>query len=349
MREADGKPFFADPRAVLGNLQERFRQEKLIPHIAMEMEFYVIDRQRRDGFSPQLPIIPRTQERETQTQGYALFDLDNYHEFVQELLTVPQLQDLPVKGVVAEFAPGQFEVNLRHQPDAVKACDQALLLRRLVRGVANKFGFDVTFMAKPFAEHAGNGMHVHLSLANERHKNVFCNKKQQPSRELHHVVGGLIEFLPDCTLLFAPHVNSFRRFEEGSFAPANMAWGVNNRTTALRIPHSQPEALRIEHRVAGADANPYLVVAGILAGAHYGLQHKLQPPPAVEGNAYVRAQPQLLRDWTEARLQFEDAKRLRRYLGGAFCDLYAALKAEEQRKFYRAITRLEYDWYLRAL
>jgi glutamine synthetase len=128
-----------------------------------------------------------------------------------------------------------------------------------------------------------------------------------------------------------------------------MAWGVNNRTTALRIPHSQPEALRIEHRVAGADANPYLVVAGILAGAHYGLQHKLQPPPAVEGNAYARAQPQLLRDWTEARLQFEDAKRLRRYLGGAFCDLYAALKAEEQRKFYRAITRLEYDWYLRAL
>lgn len=349
MHSDDGGGFDADPRQVLSSVVARLRRMKLTPMVAVELEFYLIDRKRTTAGRPQPPISPATGEREASTQVYGIKEIDDYAQFIEMVSAAAEAQGLPADTAVSEYAPGQYEVNLHHRADPIAACDDAFLLKRLIKAVANRCGMEATFMAKPYAELAGSGMHVHVSLLDARGRNVFADDRPLRNPMLRHAVGGLKALMTDSTAIFAPFANSYRRFCVDAFVPMAPAWGLNNRTLALRIPAGPKSATRIEHRVAGADANPYLVMASLLAGIHHGIANKIDPGPATEGNAYEQHEPAIPRYWSEALRRFDRNKVLRQYLGARFCDIYSACRWHECETFNSAITPMEYDWYLRTV
>ena len=254
-------------------------------------------------------------------------------------------QKLPVDTLVTEFGPSQFEINLYHQDCALRACDQGSMLKRAIRSVALQHDKVASFMAKPFAEQVGNGMHIHFSLLDEKGNNVFDNGTPEGSKLLSYAVAGCLETMADSMAVFAPNINSFRRMVPGCYAPLSPNWGYENRTTALRIPGGDNRAMRIEHRVAGADANPYLTVAAILAGALYGIEKKLKAPAAVVGDA-GDVEPTLPHFWNDAILAFERSKFIEEYLGSELKTNYARCKRQEKQEFDSRVTLLEYDAYL---
>jgi glutamine synthetase len=206
-------------------------------------------------------------------------------------------------------------------------------------------------MAKPYADQSGNGFHVHFSLLNELGENVFDDGTEQGSTMMKQAVAGMMETMPDTMLTLAPNQNSYRRFMPGAHAPTFASWGYENRTVALRIPESPGVARRIEHRVAGADANPYLVLASVLAGALYGIENKLEPIEPVEGDAYGESDESLVlpNRWEDATDAFENSEVLREYLGEDFQRVYTAVKRQEQRLLNERITDVEYEAYLGLL
>jgi glutamine synthetase len=206
-----------------------------------------------------------------------------------------------------------------------------------------------TFMPKPFADNAGNGCHIHVSVLDADGHNIFADEDESGSVRLHQAVAGLIDTMPDCTALFAPGANSYRRLVKGAFAPVHRSWDVNNRTVALRIPAGDVASRRVEHRVAGADVNPWLLVAGVLAGIHHGIVRELEPPPRVQGNAYAQELPGLPETWKESLDLFAASDFVEDYLGRDFRTLYAGVKEHERRMFDREVTALEYQWYLRRI
>ena len=260
-----------------------------------------------------------------------------------------QSQNVPADTALAELAPGQFEINLHHVPDAVQACDHAVLLKRIIRSVARKHKMEATFMAKPYPQEAGSGMHVHVSLLDDSGKNLFQGKDAFGSPELRYAVQGLRSTLAESMLIFAPHANSFHRYRSGTYAPINSSWGYNNRTVSFRIPANDGPDMRIEHRLAGADANPYLLVGALLAGIHHGLSVKKMPPAPIEGNAYLQTDTELPRTWEQARNCFEQAEILPQYFGNDFCRLFSNLKLGEQSRFLSRIVAHEYDLYLKTV
>lgn len=336
----DGSGFFADPRAIAQRAVARLKAMGMRPQVAFELEFYLYGLE--DG-RPR-PLAPGGLPDED-TQVYDLDSLDRQQAFFDALHSACASQGLPLEGTVAEYAPGQFEVNLHYRHDALRAADDAWFLKRLIKGVAQSQGCCATFMAKPYPALAGSGMHVHVSLADGQGNNVFA---RQPA-VLRHALGGLLNTLPEGVALFAPHANSYRRFQTASYAPTMPCWGENNRTAALRIPSSEPDALRIEHRFAGADANPYLVLAAILEGIAFGIEAAVEPPPPISGNAYASAEggPAALPSrWEEALAALAVGERLRPRLGMDFVDVYCAVKQKEMARLAAAYHPLEYGWYL---
>ena len=347
MQEADGRPFFADPRHVLATVVELFRALGLTPVVAVELEFYLIDRKRDRDRRPQPPVSPITGERESSTQVYGVKEVDDYDRFFEDVARCCEAQGLPADTAVSEYAPGQYEVNLHHRPDALAACDDAFLLKRLIKGVARHHGMEATFMAKPYEDRAGSGLHLHASLIDGNGANIFAAESPLGSDALRQAAGGLIATMTEGAAIFAPTANSYRRYRVNNYVPMAAAWGANNRTLALRIPAGPPDSRRIEHRIAGADANPYTVAAAVLAGVHHGIASRLDPGPATEGNAYTQIQPVVPRYWNEALTLFDRAAILPTYLGADFCRVYSACRWHECETFNATVTPLEYEWYLR--
>jgi glutamine synthetase len=350
MVEDDGTPFFADPRQVLAKVLDRFHADGLDPMIAVELEFYLIDRTAREDGGPQPPTSPVTGERESSTQVYGMAELDAYSGFLDEVDRLCAVQNVPADTAVAEYAPGQYEVNLHHVADAMKACDQAVLLKRIIKRAAERLGMDATFMAKPYAARSGSGTHIHVSVLDEAGENVFMSDDPAGSPALGHAAAGLLDAMPESMALLAPNANSFRRFQPDNFVPMTPCWGVNNRTTAVRIPAGGPSSRRIEHRVAGADANAYLVVAAVLAGMHHGMSGKLEPPPPMEGDAGAADDTgQLPTSWLSAIEALEQGAILPGYLGEDFIRVFAACRRHERQSFEANVTPLEVEWYLRTV
>ncbi|MDX1540300.1 MAG: glutamine synthetase family protein [Geminicoccaceae bacterium] len=327
----DGSPFFANPRTLVQRLEGRLGERGLHAVVAFELEFYLYD-----------PAAPAPAP--TTGQVYGLEALQPFSAFLETLERFAEAQELPIKGVVSEYAPGQLEVNLGHRPDALQAADHALLLKRAVKAAARAVGLAATFMALPFDGSSTSGMHVHLSLVDDAGANRFAAEPVL----LRHALGGLQATMAEAMLLFAPNPNSFRRLRPKSYAPTSPCWGQNNRTVALRIPASADAARRIEHRTAGADASPYLVLAGILAGILHGIEHQLEPDNAVVGNGYDR--PATLPLSLEHALDaFEGAAILPPLLDDRFCRLYLACRRAERDRFNDQVTPLERAWYLEAV
>jgi len=348
MEDGQGGLFEANPREVLKRVVQRFRDRGLTPVVAVELEFYLLDATLTPDGRPQASPNPATGERNRSTQVYYMQDLDDYRGFTDAVDAACRIQGIPADTAVAEYAPGQFEINLKHRADAVAACDEALMLKRTIKAVAAKRGLLASFMAKPFADQAGSGAHVHVSVLDDTGRNLFTCTPEAPSDALRHAVAGLQRASTDCMLLFAPHANSYRRFVLNAFVPLNDAWGFNNRTVAMRIPHSDPANVRIEHRIAGADANPYLVTAAVLAGILQGLEEPGDPGAPITGNAYEQTEHREL-FWRDTLRDFLASDFVLRHFGERFRHIYGQQKLKELRSFSREVTTLEIDWYLRQV
>lgn len=349
MEEPDGAPTAAYPRQVLRRVVERFHALGLVPVLAVELEFYLLAAEPGPDGRPQVASNPVTGRSDRANPAwYMLQELDDHQRLLEDILAACHEQRVPAETAISEAAPGQLEINLRHRPDAVAACDDAIYMKRAIKAVAERHGQVASFMAKPFADLAGSGLHVHVSLLGEHGRNVFAGPEGSPCEPLHHAIGGLRASRDDCTLLFAPHANSYRRIAPGAGAPVHGAWGYNNRAVALRIPCSAAEDRRIEHRAAGADANPYLVAAAVLAGILDGLERCLDPGPPVVGDPQrgpAAARPH----WRGALERFEASEFVVRQFGGDFCRIYGQQKRSELHCFEREISDVEYAWYLRVV
>jgi len=346
LRDESGVPHPAEPRAALERVLERFAELKLKPVAALELEFYLIDRERAAGGAPLPPVDPRSGKRERANSVYGMDDLNRYRAFLTALTDAARVQHVPVSATSSEYAPGQFEANLKHQTEAVLAADHAVFLKQIVKAAAQANGFDATFMAKPYPDRAGTGLHVHVSVVDEKGRNIFDDGTEAGSPSLRHAIGGMQALMPESMALFAPSLNSYRRFQPDMFAPVNRRWGINNRSAGLRVPMGPSEARRVEHRAAGADANPYLTLAAVLAGLHHGLTNKIDPGAPAAGN--VSREPDLALPFTlEAALaKLAGASVLGSYLGSETLSLYGETKRLEAQRFARIISPAEYEWYL---
>ena len=346
MRNEDGAPTAGEPRAALEHVLERFADLDLTPVIALELEFYLIDRARDTNGAPLPPLDPRSGKRERDNAVYSIDDLDRYRAFHAALSEAAKVQNVPVGAASSEYAPGQFEINLHHQTDAARAADHAVYLKQIVKAAAWATGFQATFMAKPYPNRIGSGLHIHASILGEDGRNIFDDGTAQGSDALRNAIGGLQALMPESMALFAPSLNSYRRFEPDMFAPVNRRWGYNNRSAGLRIPVSPGAARRVEHRCAGADANPYFAAACVLAGLHHGLTNKLDPGPAAIGN--VSREPDLALPFSldAALAKLKAATVLPSYLGEETTALYGETKRLEAQRFAKILSPAEYDWYL---
>ena len=252
MFDENHQPFLADPRQALAHIANRFHALGLYPVIATELEFYLVD---PDADNAVPPISPYTGKRLDSDAIMSIDELDVFGEFLWDVYAECALQNVPADSAIAENGVGQFEINLRHVDNPLKAADDAILFKRIIKGVARKHRFAATFMAKPYGPRSGSGFHVHFSLLDKNGRNVFDNGTEDGSPMLANAVAGMLKAMPESALLFAPHFNSFRRLRPDTHAPTSVSWGYENRTTAIRIPGGSNEARRIEHRDAGADAN----------------------------------------------------------------------------------------------
>jgi glutamine synthetase len=345
--ELDGTPNDLDPRHVLRGVIDRFAADGLTPVVACELEYYLVDAKR--GFV-ELASAPGTGEKPSLHGVYGLRELEDFSGFLRELWAAADVQGVPLEGAISEYAPGQLELTLKHGPDALRAADEAVMYKRIAKGVAVRHGCEATFMAKPFAERAGSGLHLHVSVNDAAGKNIFASEDPAGEPPLRHAVGGLKATLADGMAIFAPNANSYRRFRANSYAPIAPTWGVNNRTVSLRVPAGPASGRHIEHRVAGADANPYLALAALLAGVHHGLTGRIDPGPPVEGDGYAAAAKSNLRlpaNWFAALDAFEGSAVMRDYLGDRFVTMFAKVKRTEQDRFFEVVSPLDYDWYLK--
>lgn len=348
MEDAKGGTFAANPREVLKRVVQRFAERGLTPVVAVELEFYLLDGELGANGRPRTSRNPATGERNTTTQVYYLQDLNDYQRFTDAVADACTAQQIPADTAVAEYAPGQFEINLKHRNDAVLACDDAMYLKRAIKAIAEQQGMIASFMAKPFVDQAGSGTHIHVSVLDRDGKNIFACTPDAPADTLRHAIGGLQQVSSDCMLMFAPHANSYRRFVLNAFVPLNDCWGFNNRTVAMRIPHSNEANVRIEHRIAGADANPYLVTAAVLAGILHGLDRQPDPGAPIVGNAYEQTEPRTL-FWRDTIQDFMASDFIADAFGSEFRHIYGQQKLKEMRSFNREVTDLEYAWYLRPV
>lgn len=351
--ELDGSPALFDARNILYKALLPLQAKGLRPAVATELEFYLI--KSGDGPLPELFLakIPGTNVDQSGTQYAMPEDLWDNDQFLEDVRLACELQNVPMTTVHSEFSPGQFEINLHHVGNPVTACDHAILLKRIIKGVARQHGMAATFMAKPFADIPGSGLHVHFSLYDSEGRNVFfeANSLEIPaiSDTFRHAIGGLAETMSDAMAIFAPNANSYRRLIPGNFAPLTPNWGYNHRDVALRIPVSGEKDCRIEHRVAGADANPYLVMAALVAGIHHGICQGCDPGEMIPEGVEIDEVITLPRIWSAALDEFDSSAVLPQYLGEDYCRLFGTVRRGECEQFAAQVSNIDYDWYLRSM
>ena len=346
----DGTPNDLDPRHVLGRVIDRMKGLGYTPDVAVELEFYLMDAKRgRDG-RPRPARTPSSGATPQDIQVYGLQEMEDFRPFFDELYACADAQGLPLEAAISEYAAGQFEMTLAHKADALRACDDAIMHKRMVKAVAHKHGMEATFMAKPFAECAGNGMHLHASLLDESGANAFASDNPAGTPLLAHAIAGMQATMADAFLIFAPNANSYRRFKANSYAPVAPTWGVDNRTVSFRVTAGPPATRHVEHRIGGADANPYLAMAAMLAGMCHGIENKLDPGPPVVGNGYVAESdaPAMPGNWFAAVERFESSALMKDHLGARFVEMFSIVKRTELGRFFAAVPDLDYAWYLRT-
>ncbi|MDJ1007943.1 MAG: glutamine synthetase family protein [Paracoccaceae bacterium] len=321
----EGAPFAGDPRHALAAVLDRYAARGWRPLVATELEFYLID---DSGEELKPPPSPRSGKRRLGGEILSLRALDAFDGFFSELYEAATAMDIPAETAISESGMGQFEINLVHG-EAMKAADDAWLFKLLTHGMARKHGFAASFMAKPYPDHAGNGMHMHFSVLDEAGHNVFDDGTPEGSVHLRQAVAGCLDAMAPSTLVFAPHGPSYDRLVPGAHAPTGLSWAYENRTAALRIPAGPPKARRIEHRVAGGDINPYLMLAVVLGAALDGIERQAEPPAPITGNAYEADLPRIPADWAGAIAAFRGSETIARLLPRQLIRNFVLTKEQE--------------------
>ncbi len=349
MYHLDGAPMTSDPRHALMRQVEEFAGKGLHPAGAFELEFFLLA-DERDGNGRIQPARAGLDGRHSgKTEVYSVDHLHGMEPLFSDIYAAARLQGIPAETVISEYAPGQYELTLNYRPDILRAADDLILLKRLVRMQARRHGVTACFMAKPIEAYAGSGMHLHVSLRDDDGINIFSEQAgERWSPRLLNALGGLSTTMAESMLVFAPHANSWRRFVSQSYAPVAPTWGLNNRSVALRVPAGDVQNRRIEHRPSGVDANPYLVAATVLAGIAKGLGEKLDPGPETTGNGYetANAATSMPTDWRAAIEAARASAFLKGALGEDLHRTFVAIKQAEYLRVARTVGELDYHLYL---
>lgn len=350
--ELDGRPMTSDPRHALARQVEAFARRGLKPAGAFELEFFLLENERgADGkVRPARDVLDGRASHKTEV--YSLDHLHGMLPLFSDVYAGAEKAGIMAETLISEYAPGQYELTLHYRDDVMQAADDIVRLKRIVRQQARAHGVTACFMAKPLEDYAGSGMHFHVSLQDDAGRNIFAEEPGTSWTEpLLHALGGLRATMGEAMLVFAPHLNSWRRFANQSYAPVSTAWGVNNRSVALRVPEGELKARRIEHRPSGVDANPYLVAATVLAGILHGFDHKLDPGPETTGNAYAGDHdgPPIPGDWRSAIEMAKASEFLKKALGEDMHRSFTAVREADYARVARTVSEVDYDLYLHTV
>lgn len=335
---SDGSPVDTSPRAVLRGVLGKYEAQGWVPVVAPEVEFYLINPHSDPNVEAE-PPEGRLGWTEGARQPYSVDAMNDFEPFINDLYKYCEEQGIRIDTLSQEMGPAQFEINFLHG-NAIELADQVFLFKRTVREAAIEHEMHATFLAKPMTEEAGSALHVHQSIVDKDGKNVFSGKDGKATELFYGFLGGLQTYMPQAMLMFAPYVNSYRRFLNPWASPVNLSWAVDNRTVGLRVPDAEPDNRRIENRLAGSDVNPYLVLAGTLACGYLGMMEGLKPTDPVEGSAYGEDFA-LHRHIHAANAALRESEAMRSLLGENFVDLYCALKEDEYKEFQEIITPWE--------
>jgi glutamine synthetase len=350
MHHLDGQAMTSDPRHALARQVARLAAKGLHPAGAFELEFFLLANERDADGKVQPARAVLDGRASGKTEVYSVDHLHGMEPLFSDIYAAAKAQGIPAETVISEYAPGQYELTLNYRTDALRAADDLVMLKRIVRAQARRHGVTACFMAKPIEKYAGSGMHFHVSLVDDSGRNVFAeNDGEGWKPELLHALGGLATTMAESMLVFAPHANSWRRFVSRSYAPVAPTWGVNNRSVALRVPAGEVKARRIEHRPSGVDANPYLVAATVLAGIAKGLDEKLDPGPETTGNGYEAASEAgktMPVDWRAAIEAAKASDFLKDALGPDLHRTFTEIKHAEYLRVARTVSELDYHLYL---
>ena len=333
----DGTPVETSPRRVLRNVLDLYKEKGWRPVVAPEVEFYLINA-HADANQEVQPPEGRLGRTETSKQPFSIDTMNDFDPFINEVYAYCEAQDIQIDTLSQEMGPAQFELNFLHG-DALALADQVFLFKRTVKEAAIAYEMHATFLAQPVSGEAGSALHIHQSIVDENGSNIFSDEGGLSDLFMSYI-GGLQKYMPEALLIFAPYPNSYRRFLSFYSSPINLSWAIDNRTVGLRVPDSDPDARRVENRLAGSDVNPYLALAATLACGYLGMIEGLKPNESIEGSAYD--QPFSLHPFMfEAIKAMETSEAMRKILGDRFVGLYCAVKYDECREFQEIVTPWE--------
>jgi glutamine synthetase len=341
----NGEPVDLSPRYVLRRVLERFAARGLEPVTAPEVEFYLVKKNTDPDYPLEAPI-GRSGRQGVAHQAYSIDALNEFDPLFERMYDHCEAMELDIDTLVQEEGSGQMEINFQHGAPVALA-DQVFLFKRVLREVAFEWDIYATFMAKPMQSEPASSLHIHQSLRDSATgETAFADANGEPSALFHHYIAGLQRYLPAALALLAPNVNSYRRLVPGNLAaPINTEWGHENRTVGLRVPHAHPDSTRIENRVAGADANPYLAMAATLACGYLGIVHELEPRAPTQSVGYTAGQD-LPAELGRALDALQDCPELHEILGGRFTGAYLAAKRTEYAAYFRVISSWERQYLL---
>ncbi|MBV1864079.1 MAG: glutamine synthetase family protein [Rhodobacteraceae bacterium] len=337
--DLQGDPIQTVPRNVLKRVLGYYAAEGWVPVVAPEMEFYLI----APNTNPNEPISPpigRTGRKVASRQAYSMSAIDEYGPVIDDIYDFAEAQGFEIDTIIQEGGAGQVEINLQHG-DAVKLADEVFFFKRLIKEAALRHNCFATFMAKPMGDQPGSAMHIHHSILDiKTGKNIFNDAQGQPTERFRQFIAGMQTYLPAATPFIAPYVNSYRRYVANYSAPINLEWAEDNRTTGIRVPLSDPEARRVENRVAGMDCNPYIGIAASLACGFLGMKNKLTPRAPATGEAYD-ADRDIPPSLYEALANLDNCPELEEMLGPEFARIFKAAKRLEYDEFQQVISPWE--------
>ena len=340
----DGRAVEFTPRNVLKRVVAAYDRHGLRPVVAPEIEFYLV-RKNPDPDYPLTPPVGRSGRPIAGGSGYSIAGVNEYDELIDDIYHFSEAQGLEIDTLIHEEGAGQLEINLRHG-DPIELADQVFLFKRTLREAALKHDVYATFMAKPIQGQPGSAMHIHQSIVDKKTgRNIFSAEDGTETEAFFHFIGGMQKHVPNALVMFAPYVNSYRRLTQAASAPVNNKWGYDNRTTAFRVPRSDPNARRVENRIPSSDANPYLALAASLACGLIGINNKLQAEPPVLTTAN-EDEIDLPRGLLEAVDLFEGDEELAAMLGRTFAATYASIKRAEFETFMEVISPWEREYLL---
>jgi glutamine synthetase len=322
-----------------------YEQSGLKAVVAPEIEFYLIAADD-DPDNPLQPPVGRSGRTIAGGQSYSIAGVNEFDDVIDDIYHFSEAQGLEIDTMIHEEGPAQLEINLRHG-DPIELADQVFMFKRTLREAALKHGIYATFMAKPMQGQAGSAMHIHQSIINiETGENIFSNPDGSPSARFFSFIGGMQHFVPKALVMMAPYVNSYRRLTTGQACPVNNAWGYDNRTTAFRVPNSDPQSRRVENRLPSSDSNPYLAMAASLACGWLGMKREVVPTSPTSIAANIGETVELPRGLLEAVALLESEQAFEEIIGKEFIDNYGGVKRGEFETFMQVISPWERQYLL---